>query len=77
VIIKLKKREMIFEGGGLKVIALLDPKEERIYVDPVRREIDNLYNMTSRMDDYINPTMDGELFWRSISTCTSELEEGI
>jgi hypothetical protein len=47
VIINLKKREMIFEGGGLKVTAPLDPMEERIYVDPVRKEIDNLYNMTT------------------------------
>jgi len=29
VIINLKKRDLIFEGGGLKVIAPLDPIEEK------------------------------------------------
>jgi hypothetical protein len=31
-IINLKKREMIFEGGGLKVSVPLDPMEEIKYV---------------------------------------------
>jgi hypothetical protein len=59
MIINLKKREMISEGGCLKVTAPLDPIEERRYVNPMRKEIDNLYNMTVCMDDYINPTIDG------------------
>jgi hypothetical protein len=37
-------------------------------------EIDNLYNMAARMDDYVNPTADGALSWRSISSCTSNSE---
>jgi len=28
---------MVFEGGGLKVIAPLDPIEERRYAEPVRK----------------------------------------
>jgi hypothetical protein len=40
--------------------------EARRYVDPTRREIDNLYNMIAHMDDYINPTMNGEISWRRI-----------
>jgi len=36
-IINLKKREMIFEGGGLKVTAPLDTIEERRYVEPARK----------------------------------------
>jgi hypothetical protein len=36
-IINLKKREMIFEGGGLKVTTPLDPTEERRYVEPMRK----------------------------------------
>ena len=58
LIINQKKREMIFEGGGLKVTSPLNPMEERRYVDPTRREIENLCNMTMHIDDYINPTMD-------------------
>jgi hypothetical protein len=56
-IINLKKREMIFEVGDLKVIVPLDPTEARRYVEPSRKEIDNLYNMTAHMDDYVNPTV--------------------
>jgi hypothetical protein len=33
-IINLMKREMIFEGGGLKFTMPLDPIEARRYVDP-------------------------------------------
>jgi hypothetical protein len=40
-IIKLKKREMIFEGGGLNLIVPLDPMEEIRYVEPTRNEIAN------------------------------------
>jgi hypothetical protein len=39
---------MIFDGGGSKVTIPLDPTEERRYVEPARKEIDNLYNMTYR-----------------------------
>jgi hypothetical protein len=61
MIINLKKREMIFEGGGLKVTIPLYPTEARRYVEPTRKETDNLYNMTTLMDDYVNPTTDGVL----------------
>jgi hypothetical protein len=77
-IINMKRREMIFEVGELKVIAPLDPKEGRRYIEPTKGdEIDNLYNMTVRMDDYVNPTIDGALSWRSISSCTSDSEAGL
>jgi hypothetical protein len=68
---------MIFEGGGLKVTTPLDPMEASRYVEHARKEIDNLYNMTTRMDDYVNPTTDGALSWRSIRSCASNSEEGI
>jgi hypothetical protein len=29
------------------------------------------------MDDYVNPTTDGVLSWRSISSCTSDSEEAL
>jgi hypothetical protein len=45
-IINLKKREMIFKVGDLKVTTPLDPKEGRRYLESARGEdIDNLYNM--------------------------------
>jgi hypothetical protein len=39
--------------------------------------LDNLYNMTTQMDDYVNPMTDGALSWRSISSCVSYSEEGL
>jgi hypothetical protein len=78
VIINLKRREIIFEVGDLKVTAPLDPTEGKRYIEPARgNKIDDLYNMTTRMDDYVNPTLDGALSWRSISSCASDLEEGL
>jgi disulfide oxidoreductase YuzD len=68
-IINLKRRETIFEVGYLKVISPLDPKKEKRYIEPVRgNEIDNLYNMIAWMDDYVNPTADGMISLRRISS---------
>ena len=71
-IINLKGREMIFELGELNVTTPLDPREVIRYIELAKgNEIDNLYNMTTRMDDYVNPTTDDALSWRSINSCTS------
>jgi hypothetical protein len=59
----------------MKFIAPLDPKEGRRYIEAMKGdEIDNLYNMTTRMDDYVNPTMYGAVIWRSVNLCTSYSE---
>jgi len=48
MIINLKKREMIFEVGDLKVTAPLDLTEGKRYIEPTKgKKIDNLYNMTT------------------------------
>jgi hypothetical protein len=47
-IINLKRREMIFEVGDLKVTAPLDPSEGKRYTESVRaNDMDNLYNLTA------------------------------
>jgi hypothetical protein len=33
--------------------------------------------MTAHMEDYVDPTMDGALSWRSISSCASDSEVGL
>jgi hypothetical protein len=69
---------MIFEVGDLKVTMPLDPKEGRSYIEPAwGDEIDHLCNMTMRIDDYVNPTTDDALSWRSIYSCTSDSKEGL
>jgi hypothetical protein len=77
-IINLKRRDMIFELGDLKFIAPLVPSEGKRYIEPTRgNDIDNLYNMTARMEDYINPISNGVLSWRSINSCAFDSEEGL
>jgi hypothetical protein len=67
-VVDLKKRRMNFERDGLRVIAPLDPDEGQWYTEPIREEdhayaLENIYKLTSRQQDYINPTADGNLSW--------------
>jgi len=68
---------MVFEGGDLRVISPLDPTEERRYVEPTREgfsteELENVYNMTMQVDDYVNPNAYGTLSWCSINSYASD-----
>ena len=66
---------MIFKVEYLKVTAPLDPTEKTRFIEPTKRkELDNLYNMTPWMVDYVNPTAEGVLIWNCIISCTSNLE---
>jgi hypothetical protein len=65
-VVDLKKIRMTFEGDGLKVIAPLDPDEVPRYTEPIKEEycayeLENIYKMTIRQHDCINPTTDGNL----------------
>jgi hypothetical protein len=69
IVVDLKKRRMTFEGDGLRVISPLDPDEGRRYTYPIREEdrayeLENIYKLTTRKHDYINPTTYGNLSWR-------------
>jgi hypothetical protein len=45
-IINLKRREMIFEVGELKITAPLNPTEGDTYIEATKgNDIDNMYNM--------------------------------
>jgi len=69
---------MIFQVVDLRVTAPLDPTKERRYVEAARgKELDNLYSMTTLMDDYINPIVECVLIWKSISSCVSNSEEAL
>jgi hypothetical protein len=53
---------MVFEAGGWKVTTSLDPMEGRRYMEPTKgKELDNMYNVTVWMYDYVNPIEDGSL----------------
>jgi hypothetical protein len=81
-VVDLKKRIMNLEGDGLRVIAPLDPGEGQRYKEPIREEdcayeLENIYKLIARQQDYINPIADGNLSWRSESACSSDSKEAL
>ena len=59
------------------MVAPIDSLEGHRYVELVNSEgqanyLDQLYNIMSSRDNYVNPTTDGNLSWRSVSSCTSD-----
>jgi hypothetical protein len=69
---------MIFEVEYLKIVLLLDPTKGRRHAEPVKgKYTDNLSNMTTQMDDYVNTTKYGLISWRSISSCMLDSEEDL
>jgi hypothetical protein len=72
IVVDLKKRHMTFERDNLRVIAHLDPDEGQRYTEPIKEEdhaykLENIYKLTARKQNYINPTTDGNLSRRSDS----------
>lgn len=66
VILKLKKREMVFDSEDLRVAVPLDICKGEQYFELVREDLDKVdlnhfYKVTMRCEDYINPTTDGNL----------------
>ena len=81
-IIKFKKLILSFKDEEMRVVSPIDPHEGQIYVEPIYSEgqgdyLDHINNITSLKDDYINPTADGNLNWRSTSSCTSDSGEAL
>ena len=67
-IINLKKRSMVVESNGTRVIVPLDLAEGERYKEPVRdeEEVDHIYKLTAQDEDWINPTAEGVLYWERI-----------
>jgi hypothetical protein len=81
-VVDLKKRRMTFEGDVLRFISPLNPNKGRRYTEPIKEEdsaydLENIYKLTTRQHDYINPTIDGNLSCRSESACSSDSEEAL
>ena len=65
-IINMKRGSMVFEKNGTRVFIPLDPSEGEQCIEPVRDEygdedIDHIYKLTTRDEDWINPTADGRI----------------
>ena len=61
-IINLKKRSMVFENNGTRVVVPLDPAEGKCYTEPIPKgeDVDYIYKLTVR--DVNNPT-EGEVLF--------------
>ena len=64
------------------MVAPIDPLEGHRYVDPLNSEgqenyINDVYNITSTRDDYINPMTNEKLSFWSISSSTSDSDEAL
>lgn len=82
VIINSKRMQMISESSDVQVISSLGPSEGDRYVDHVQEKLDaekldNIYNITTQRDDYVNPTVDGILSWGNIGSCALDSKEGL
>jgi hypothetical protein len=81
-IINLNTRKIIFEAGNFRVVAPLDPSDCERYVEHVpdivlEDDVNQLYRTTAREEDYVNPTVDGVLSWRSINSDMSDSDIGV
>ena len=64
------------------MVSPIDPLEGERYVKQVNKEgqegyLDNIYNISSAMDDYVNSTADGNLSWKSISSYIPDSGEAL
>ena len=81
VVINLKKRQMTFEGKGLRVIIPLDPSQGERYIEPLRDEdqevLDHIYNITAKKEYYVDPTAKGIMDWQCHSSCMMDSDDGL
>ena len=77
-VINFKKRFMTFKNEDVRVISPMDPQEGRWYIEPVRDEVgrswEHAYNI---FEDYIHPSIDGELRWHDASSTSSNSDDAL
>ena len=71
---------MIFEKNCTRFFVPLDPSEGASYIEPVQHEyrdakIDKIYKLTAQDEYWINPTVDGRIYWERDSSCVSDFDE--
>lgn len=79
-VINLKKWKMIFEKKSLRVVIPLDSAEEPHYTEPVHDkgsddELDCIYKITTRNQDWVNLTVEGRISWEHVESCTKDSNE--
>ena len=80
-VINLKNRTMSFERKSLQVIVPLDPVEGAHYTEPIHDyeesddDLDQIYKIIARYQDWVNPTTDGRIAWDCEISYTSDSDE--
>ena len=78
VVINFNMWMMTFENQDIRFIAPIDPNEGRRYIEPVKDEVvrgcDHDYNIS---EDYIHPTIDGELGCSSAISTSSDSDDAL
>ena len=81
VVINLKKRQMTFEGKGLRVIIPLDTSQGERYTEPLNDEAQDvlyhIYNITAKEEDYVDPTAEGIMHWQCDSSCMTDSDDDL
>jgi uncharacterized protein YbcC (UPF0753/DUF2309 family) len=81
-VVDLKKRKITIERDCISIIEILDLDEGQRHTEPIREEdhayeLENIYKLTARQQDYINPTADENLSWKIDSACSLDSEEAL
>ena len=74
-IINFKKRILSFEDDEMRVVSPIDPLEGQRYVEPVYDEgqddyLNHIYHVTALEEYYVNSIVNGNMSWKSASSCT-------
>ena len=82
IITNFKKHILSFEDNEMRLVSPIDPLEGQRYFEPIYNDgqanyLDQIYNATALQEDYINLTADGNLIWKSASSCTSDSREAL
>ena len=76
-VINLKNHKLTFEKRSQCVVVPLDPADGERYNEPVcdddsDDDLNCIYKITAREQDWVNPTADKRISWERESSCTSD-----
>lgn len=82
-IINWKRETMTFEVDGTRVNLPLDPYQGTRYIEPVDEAMEqdvvirSITWLQKGREDYVNPTADGSISWRSMKSLDGDSEEAL
>lgn len=79
-VINLKNQKMIFEKNSLRIVVPLDLSKgvhytERMCDDEINEDLDHIYKITARDQDWVNLPVEGRIPWECVEACISDSDE--